>query len=190
MCLRFFFLLFFSSCRSCVFLFEIFFSIFVVFCRSSSSKSPNENAIIKRTRARTRKRARTTNATRNRIRETKKPLSRVYAKKRSRFKKNRERERTHTSHIPLIRLIHFLRGRPFEFVYFNNGALVLFARAREIVFSHAREVASPSFPFAFYGENAFRRTREVFERDLCAQSREACAHYTVTLTRLFIFSRF
>ena len=67
---------------------------------------------------------------------------------------------------------------------------MLFARAREIVFSHAREVASPSFPFAFYGENAFRRTREVFERDLCAQSREACAHSTITLTRLFIFSHF
>ena len=89
--------------------------------------------------------------------------------------------------MPFI-LIHFLRGRPFEFVYFNNGALVLFAREREIVFSHTREVASPSFPFAFYGENAFQRTREVFERDLYAQSREACAHYTVTLTRLFIFS--
>ena len=84
--------------------------------------------------------------------------------------------------------MHFLRGRPFEFVYFNNGALVLFARAREIVFSHAREVASPSFPFAFYGENAFRRTREVFEPDLWANSREACAHDTVTLTRIFLLS--
>ena len=59
---------------------------------------------------------------------------------------------------------------------------------RIIVFSHTREVSSPSFPFAFYGENAFRHTREVFERGLCASARKARAHYTVTLTRLFIFS--
>jgi hypothetical protein len=59
---------------------------------------------------------------------------------------------------------------------------------RIIVFSHTREGSSPSFPFAFYGENAFRHTREVFERGLCASARKARAHYTVTLTRLFIFS--
>ena len=188
MCFAFFFF-FFSPLVALVFFCLKFFSRFLSSFADHHRLNPRyENAIIKRTRARTRKRARTTNATRNRIRE-KKSLFRAFTRRSALGLKKTERENTHLS-IPLIRLIHFLRGRPFEFVYFNNGALVLFARAREIVFSHTREVASPSFPFAFYGENAFRRTREVFERDLCAQSREACAHYTVTLTRLFIFSRF
>ena len=90
------------------------------------------------------------NATRNRIRE--RDETRVYTKKRSSrsrvgwCKKKRENR---------IHSFRFYGGDR------SNSYILTMVRCcarkhkRIIVFSHTREVSSPSFPFAFYGENAF-----------------------------------
>ena len=85
---------------------------------SSREKETQNVGTKRRTRARTRRRKRRrANATRNRIRE--RDETRVYTKKRS--SRSRVGWCKKTEREPYS-FLSFLRGRPFEFVYFNNGA--------------------------------------------------------------------
>jgi len=139
---------FFSSSFSCVCLkFLLFLDRLSVVCllhiisqkRKSISK---ENAIkLLRTRARIRKHAHP----KPNPRETTFTRSSAPCKAGVVFKK-KQRENT-----PTYSFLHFLRGRPFEFVYFNNGALfarvntntsfsLIHAKSRRPVFlSHSTE---------------------------------------------------
>jgi len=102
-------------------LFEIF-----TFSRSSVSCLSLAHHLTKKKIHFQRKRYKTFTHTRTRNRIRERQLLRVHTIKRSLqsrggFLKKKQRENT-----PTYSFLHFLLGRPFEFVYFNNGAL--FAR--------------------------------------------------------------
>ena len=183
--LLFFFCFSLCVCIFCPFLYTLNFSFQIV---SRGKKETSVQNVHAHAHARGDVNAR--NATRNRIRE--RDETRVCTKKRSSlkvegrvFKKNRERTNTPIPFVPSVKG----GDRSNSYILTMVRRLRAYTTNESFSRTHAKS-SSPSFPFAFYGGNAFRRTREVFERDLCAQSREACAHSTITLTRLFIFSHF
>ncbi len=156
-------------CIFCPFLYTLNFSFQIV---SRGKKETSVQNVHAHAHARGDVNAR--NATRNRIRE--RDETRVCTKKRSSLKVEgrvlkKNRERTNTPYHSFL----VLRGRPFEFVYFNNGASVARVHTNE---SFSRTHAKSHLP-VFLSHS----TEEMRFDALARFSSAICAHSRARLAR-------